>query len=307
MSNTVFIDGEAGTTGLRIRDLLAGRPDLELLEIDPAKRKDLDERRRLLQAADIAILCLPDDAARESVALLGDADTRVIDASSAHRTAEGWTYGFPEISPAQSDAIAGARRVTNPGCWPQGAIATLLPLVNAGLIPADHPVTVHGVSGYSGGGRSMIAEHEREGGSPSPYAPYGLGLDHKHLPELARYAGLSSRPLFTPAVGGFAQGMMVMVPLHLGALTEVPTKARLREAIADHYAGLSGSAVEVAPLADDLAGLTPESHVGTDRMSLHVFGNDAAAQAVLVAVYDNLGKGAAGAAVQNLELMLGGG
>ncbi len=304
MSTTIFIDGEAGTTGLQIRDLLAGRDSLTLLEIDPAKRKDLDERRRLLHEADIAILCLPDAAARESVELLGDADTRVIDASSAHRVADGWTYGFPEISRAQSDDIAGSRRVTNPGCWPQGAIATLLPLVNAGMIPADHPVTVHGVSGYSGGGRQMIADYEAAGDAMNPFAPYALGLAHKHVPELVRYAALEARPLFTPAVGPFAQGMMVMVPLHLESLPEVPTRARLHEAIADHHAAVAG-VVEVAPLADDLGGLTPESLVGTNRMSLHVFGNDDAGHAVLVAVYDNLGKGAAGAAVQNLELMLG--
>lgn len=306
MSVKLFIDGEAGTTGLQIRERLAGRRGLSVLEIDPDRRKDIDARRRLLDEADIAILCLPDEAARQSVELVGDGDTRIIDASSAHRVAEGWTYGFPELSAEQARAIATARRVANPGCWPQGAIALLRPLVNAGLIPADHPVTVHGVSGYSGGGRRMIADYEGGERRPGPWLPYALGLEHKHLPELRRHAALSTRPLFVPAVGDFAQGMTVVVPLHLGSLDEVPGRARLHAALADHYASLPGGVVEVAALDEGAGGVpSPDAHAGTDRMRLHVFGNDAAAQAVLIASYDNLGKGAAGAAVQNLELMLG--
>ena len=304
MTTTIFIDGEAGTTGLQIRERLTGRADLTLLEIDPERRKDTDERRRLLNAADVAILCLPDAAARDSVGLIENEGTRVIDASSAHRTSEGWTYGFPEMGAEQTDAIRRARRISNPGCWPQGAIAGLRPLIDAGLIPPELPVGVHGVSGYSGGGRSMIADYERAGTAASEYTPYGLTLEHKHMPELQRYAGLAARPLFTPAVGDFARGMMVVTTLQLGALPEVPTVGRLHEAVSDHYASLPGGVVEVAPL-DAPPALDPESLAGSDRMTLHVFGNDAFGQAVLVAVYDNLGKGASGAAVQNLELMLG--
>ena len=303
MTTTVFIDGEAGTTGLQIRERLLGRDDLALLEIDPERRKDEGERRRLLNASDIAILCLPDAAARDSVRLIENDGTRVIDASSAHRTSEGWTYGFPELGPEQTDAIRRAHRVSNPGCWPQGVIAGLRPLVDAGLIAPATPVTVHGVSGYTGGGRSMIAEYEDVGTELGEYAPYGLTLEHKHLPELQRYSGLTARPLFTPAVGRFAQGMLVITTLQLATLAEVPTVARLHDAIATHHAGIPDSAIEVAPLAESGA-LDPRSHVGSDRMTLHVFGNDAFGQAVLVALYDNLGKGASGAAVQNLELML---
>ena len=304
MTTTIFIDGEAGTTGLQIRERLAGRDDLSLLEIDPHRRKDVDERRRLLNGADVAILCLPDDAARESAALIESDAVRVIDASSAHRTQDGWTYGFPELGPAQTEAIRGARRIANPGCWPQGAIAGLRPLVDAGLIPPELPASVHGISGYSGGGRRMIADYERAGDAASGYSPYALGLAHKHMPELQRHSGLTARPLFTPAVGDFAQGMTVVTTLQLAGLSEVPTAARLHEALADHYAALPGGVVEVAPLGE-AAVPDPASFAGSDRMRLHVFGNDEFGQAVTVAVYDNLGKGASGAAVQNLDLMVG--
>jgi len=303
MTTTIFIDGEAGTTGLQIRERLLGRDDLTLLEIDPDRRKDTEERRRLLNASDIAILCLPDAAARDSVRLIENESTRVIDASSAHRTSDGWTYGFPEIGAEQTEALRRADRVSNPGCWPQGAIAGLRPLVDAGLIPAAMPVTVHGVSGYTGGGRSMIADYENAGAAASEYTPYALMLEHKHMPELQRYSGLSARPLFTPAVGRFPQGMVVITTLQLATLSDVPTVARLHEAVADHHAAVADGAVAVAPLSESPA-LDPGSHVGSDRMTLHVFGNDAHGQAVLVAVYDNLGKGASGAAVQNLRLML---
>jgi N-acetyl-gamma-glutamyl-phosphate reductase len=301
----IFIDGEAGTTGLQIRERLAGRRDLEVISIDPDKRKDLSERKRLLNAADVAILCLPDDAAKESVSLIENDSTRVIDASTAHRVAEGWAYGFAEMDKAQSAAIANARRVGNPGCWPQGAIATLRPLVEAGLIPADYPVTVHGISGYTGGGKSMIAEYEGE--ESNEYMPYGLTFKHKHLPELKTYAKLDSLPLFTPVVGNFAQGMITMVPLQLSMAASIPTGKQLHDAIAAHYAAIPVGFVEVAPYqeAERLPELNPEVYNNTNRMKLYVFANDERAQAVLMAVYDNLGKGASGAAVQNLNLMLG--
>src|SRR5690606_2148265 len=223
----IFIDGEAGTTGLQIRERLAGRSDLDLLSIAPEKRKDMDERRRLLNAADVAILCLPDDAARESVALIENEATRVIDASTAHRVAAGWAYGFAEMDAGQAETIAKAARVANPGCWPQGAIATLRPLVEAGIVPADHPVTVNGISGYSGGGRTMIEDYVAKGEDANVFMPYGLTFKHKHLPEMRLYAGLSRDPLFQPAVGNFAQGMIVMVPLHLDTLPRVPSGAEL--------------------------------------------------------------------------------
>jgi N-acetyl-gamma-glutamyl-phosphate reductase len=303
----IFIDGEAGTTGLQIRERLAGRRDLELLSITPERRKDLDERKRLLNAADIAILCLPDDAARESVALIENDTTRVIDASTAHRVADGWVYGFAELTRSQAQKIAQAKRVSNPGCWPQGAIATLRPLVEAGILPADHPIAVNGISGYTGGGRTMIEEYERKGEDGNEFMPYGLTFKHKHLPELTTYAGLKADPLFQPAVGNFAQGMIVMVPLHLQTLPDHAGGVALHEAIAGHYADMPNSFVDVAPLAEmeRTPELNPQIYNNTNRMRLHVFANDARGHAVLVAVYDNLGKGASGAAVQNLNLMLG--
>ena len=303
----IFIDGEAGTTGLQIRDRLAGRRDLEVISIAADKRKDQSERKRLLNLADVAILCLPDDAAKESVSLIENDRTKVIDASTAHRIAPGWTYGFAEMDKAQTGKIAASKRVGNPGCWPQGAIAMLRPLIEAGLIPADYPVTTHGISGYTGGGRSMIADYEAAGEDANEFMPYGLTFKHKHLPELQTYAKLQQSPLFTPAVGNFAQGMITLVPLQLWTLQRIPTGADLHAAIADHYATISGGFVEVAPLAEAerTSELNPELYNNTNRMRLHVFASDAKAQVVLAAVYDNLGKGASGAAVQNLNLMLG--
>ncbi|WP_374619803.1 N-acetyl-gamma-glutamyl-phosphate reductase [Devosia sp.] len=303
----VFIDGEAGTTGLQIRERLAGRRDLEVLSIALDKRKDIDERKRLLNAADVAILCLPDDAAKESVALIENERTRIIDASTAHRVAEGWAYGFAEMDPRQPALIAAARRVANPGCWPQGAIATLRPLIEGGLLPADYPVSVHGISGYSGGGKAMIADYEQAGAGANPFMLYGLTFKHKHLPELQRFALLTHSPLFSPAVGDFAQGMVTVVPLQLWTLDKIPTGRDLHAAISDHFAAIRGGFVSVAPYAEEerSAELNPERFNNTNSMRLHVFANDARAQASLVAVYDNLGKGASGAAVQNLNLMLG--
>ncbi|QPC87449.1 N-acetyl-gamma-glutamyl-phosphate reductase [Mesorhizobium sp. NBSH29] len=307
MAPKIFIDGEHGTTGLQIRTLLADRRNVEVISVPADKRKDRDARAEFLNAADIAILCLPDDAAKESVSLIENDTTRVIDASTAHRVAEGWTYGFPELDAAQMDAVRAAKRVANPGCWPQGPIAMLRPLVTAGLLPADYPVTVNGISGYSGGGRPMMEDYVEKGSAAPGFLPYGLSLKHKHVPEIRAYAKLGHDPIMQPAVGNFAQGMITVVPLQLGHLSRVPTGAEMHEAIADHYAGLGGGVVEVAPLAEIERSdeINPEIYNGTNRMRLHVFANDQRAQALLVAVYDNLGKGASGAAVQNMDLMLG--
>lgn len=306
MAAKIFIDGEAGTTGLQIRERLAERRDLELLSIPTESRKDKSVRAALLNEADVAILCLPDDAAKESVSLIENDRTKVIDASTAHRVAEGWAYGFPEMSKEQAGIITSAKRVANPGCWPQGPIATLRPLIEAGLVPADFPVTVNGISGYTGGGRTMIEDYVAKGEDAPEYMPYGLSFKHKHLPELQRYAKLSSVPFFQPVVGNFAQGMVVTVPLQLSHLPKVPKGADLHAAIADYYAGIAGF-VEVAAFetTERTPELNPEIYNNTNRMRLHVFANDDIAQALLVAVYDNLGKGASGAAVQNMDLMLG--
>lgn len=308
MKPKIFIDGEHGTTGLQIRTLLADRRDLDIISVPTERRKEKAARAEYLNAADIAILCLPDDAARESVSLIDNDTTRVIDASTAHRVANGWEYGFAEIDKDQPAKIAAAKRVANPGCWPQGPIATLRPLVASGLLPANYPVTVNGITGYSGGGRTMIEDYEAKGENASEFLPYGLTLQHKHVPEIKAYAGLARDPIMQPAVGNFAQGMVTVVPLQLGALDYVPTGAQLHAAIADHFAAIEGGVVEVAPYEqlERVADIDPEHYNGTNRMKVHVFANDDRAQALLIAVYDNLGKGASGAAVQNLNLMLGG-
>ncbi|MBJ6988594.1 MULTISPECIES: N-acetyl-gamma-glutamyl-phosphate reductase [unclassified Devosia] len=308
MAAKIFIDGEAGTTGLQIRDRLAGRQDLEVLSIAPEKRKDQDERKRLLNAADVAILCLPDEAAKESVRLIDNDTTRVIDASTAFRIAEGWTYGFAEMDIGQTEAIAKARFVANPGCWPQGLIAAARPLVEARLLPGDYPLSYHGISGYSGGGRQMIEEYEAEGAKPSQFMPYGLTFKHKHLPEMAEYAHLNRAPLFEPTVGNFAQGMLTTMPLHLDMVADMPTGKDLHDCLSAHYAAIPNSFVEAMPYdpsAGKLASLDPQANNGTNKLSLYVFANDELNQAVIAAVYDNLGKGASGAAVQNLNIMLG--
>jgi N-acetyl-gamma-glutamyl-phosphate reductase len=299
----IFIDGEAGTTGLQIRERLAGRTDLQVVSIDPDRRKDPVARANLLNGSDLVILCLPDDAAREAVELISNPAVKVIDASSAHRTAQGWIYGFAELAPGQRAAIAGAARVSNPGCYPTGAIALIRPLVDSGLLPPDYPVSINAVSGYSGGGKPMIAEFEAEGSDA--YRIYGLNLDHKHVPEMQAFARLAQRPLFAPAVGRYAQGMLVEAPLFLDRLPGEPKLADLHAVLARAYAG--ETFVEVASLeeAESLKGLEPQALNGTNRMRLFVFGSDGGRQARLVAQLDNLGKGASGAAVQNLNLMLG--
>lgn len=299
----VFIDGQYGTTGLQIHERLHGRHDLRLLSLPPAERKIPARRAEALNACDIAILCLPDPAAVEAVALVANPAVRIIDASSAHRMHPAWTYGFPEMEARQAEKIAAALRVTNPGCYPTGAIGLLRPLVQAGLLPPDYPLSINAVSGYSGGGRPAVERHEQQLGAPA-FEVYGLALAHKHPPEIQHYGGLQQRPLFVPAYGAFRQGIVMTVPLWQRLLPHGVDAARLHAGLAAHYAGAKH--VRVMPLDESLAlnSLDPQALNGTNDLLLGVCANLAAGQILLFAVFDNLGKGAAGAAVQNLDLML---
>lgn len=301
----VFIDGDQGTTGLQIHARLQGRNDLHLLTLPDAERKDPQCRARAINSADIAVLCLPDNAARDAVATIENPAVRVIDASSAHRTTPGWVYGLPELEPDQAERIAQAKRVSNPGCYPTGAIALLRPLVDAGLLPSDYPLSIHAISGYSGGGRAAVQRHETLGDEQAPTLQlYGLELAHKHVPEIQQHAGLTARPIFLPGYAAYRQGIVLSIPLQLRLLAGRPDAEQLQACLEQHYQGARH--VQVMPLHQQgpAAALDPEALNDTNDLRLAVYANPEHGQVLLTAVFDNLGKGASGAAVQNLELML---
>ena len=302
----IFIDGQHGTTGLQILDRLKDRPDIELLELPMAERKDLGKRAEMAKASDITVLCLPDAAAKELVAAIGDADTVVIDASTAHRVAEGWTYGFPEMARDQRQKLLASNRISNPGCYPTGAISILRPLVDAGIVRKDSTPAVFGVSGYSGGGKDLIAVHEKP--DVEPFGLYGLGLAHKHVPEMKKYSGLTHAPLFVPSVGHYAQGMLITIPITRDITTRQVTARDVHGVLADYYKG--EPFVPVRPLGDKSwlerdQFLRADRLTNTNTMELAVYGNDADGNVVAIASLDNLGKGASGAAVQVINLKTG--
>ena len=309
MAYTILIDVEVGTTVLKIRDRLERRGDLKLIHLTEARRKIGAARREALNEADLAILCLPDASAKEAISMIDNPHTRVIDTSTAHRITDGWVYGFPELNAKQSMEIASAARVTNPGCYATGFIALLRPLVDAGLVPADHPITVNAVSGYTGGGKTLIARME-DPESVNPivgnFFDYGLGLEHKHLPEMQIHAQLAHRPLFVPSVGRFRQGMLVKIPLQLWALPNAPSVKTMRQTLADYYSGCRFVIVPHPLETTDRASLIePEEVNNTNQLRLYAFGNQEQGQLVLVSQLDNLGKGASGQAIQCLNIMLG--
>lgn len=308
MTAHIFIDGSAGTTGLQIQERLAARGDISLILLDEAEKKDPARRGQALNDADVSILCLPDAAARETVSLARTNAVRIIDTSTAHRTDPDWVYGLAELNAGQAELIAGAAQVSNPGCYPTGVIVALNPLVAAGMVPADYPVAVSAVSGYTGGGKQMIADYENtEGDSPpAAFHLYGLQLQHKHLAEMQVYGGLTKPPVFIPSVGNFPQGMITQVPLDLAQLPDTPTMAHIHGRLAEFYAG--SEVIELVSLEDAQAvkRLPGDMMAGSDKLKLYVFGDEAKQQVMIAAVFDNLGKGASGAAVQNLDLMLGG-
>lgn len=305
MNASVFIDGDQGTTGLQIVARLAGRRDLTLVTLPESRRKDAAARAEAINGCDVAVLCLPDEAARQAVASIRNPRVRVIDASSAHRTDPGWVYGFAEMAPGQAGRIAQAQRVSNPGCYPTGAVALLRPLVEAGWLRADAPVAIHAVSGYSGRGREGVAAYEGGGAGALPFQTYGLALQHKHVPEIRQHAGLQARPFFVPSYGSYRQGISLTIPLHAAMLQQPVTTQALRELLARRYRGQPHVRVLDAAQTEALTVLDPQALNGSDDLQLAVLGNDTHGQFLLSAVFDNLGKGAAGAAVQNLALMLG--
>jgi N-acetyl-gamma-glutamyl-phosphate reductase len=305
MKPLVFIDGDQGTTGLGIAARLQRRTDLTLLGLPPEHRKDAHRRAEALNRCDVAILCLPDGPAREAAAMVTNPAVRIIDASSAHRVDPLWTYGFAEMASRQDERIRSARRVSNPGCYPTGAIALLRPLVDAGLLPADYPLTIHAVSGYSGKGRAGIEEYEdADAGAAAPLQVYGLDLEHKHVPEIQQHAGLSERPIFVPAYGAFRQGIVLTVPLQLRLMPESVSGKRMHDCLQAHFQGARHVKVLSPFDARALPHLSPQALNGTDDLCLALFCNDRRGQVLLAAVFDNLGKGASGAAVQNLDLLL---
>jgi N-acetyl-gamma-glutamyl-phosphate reductase len=307
MTAQVFIDGEHGTTGLQIRTRLEGRSDVQLMSLAQEDRRNVDMRREMLNDADLVILCLPDDAARDAVAMIENPKVKVIDASTAHRVADGWIYGMPEYDDEQREKIAVATRVSNPGCYAIAAIGLMHPLVERGILSADFPATINAISGYSGGGKSMIAEFENskeDTYTEVPFRVYGMKLEHKHVPEIEKWSGLTQRPLFVPSVGRYYKGMILQIPLQLRTFSGQLSPKNIQDALADHYNGCRFLTVAGLQDIDAIGSLMPEDLNDTNELRLHVFGNKAHGQAVLMGLLDNLGKGASGQAVQNLNIML---